>query len=107
MLYYQMWADLLQYLRLLSYDPSCARHRGIQGAKHDAIVLRKLSSVGSLQNLDLVFSMEDFCCTCQCAEAKPTVRAWQEGLKRLIQAMPRFSDPPVTFVPPVGGLINA
>jgi len=98
-LYYQMWVDLLQYLRILNYGTSC----GHQVANNDAATLRKLGGVESLQNLDLVFSVEDLCCE----GTKATVRAWQKGLERLIQAMPRFSDPPVKFVGPPGGLRDA
>ena len=99
-----MWIDLLQYLRILNYGTLCTHHRdGIQVANNDAIILRKLTGVESLQNPDLLFSAEGLCCE----EAKATVHAWRKGLERLILAIPNFSDPPVKFVGPSEGLRNA
>lgn len=96
-----MWDDLLQYLRTLQYGMLCNSHPEI--IYHHDTILRKMTSVKSLQNLDFVFPVESFCCE----GAKARICSWRMGLERLIKTIPKFSDPPVKFVSPSGGLAKA
>jgi hypothetical protein len=96
-----MWADLLQYLRISKYEITCNSHGII--ANYDATMLRKMNSVESLQDLDYVFPVASLCCE----GANARVHEWRRGLASIIQAMPKFSDPPVKFVGPAGGLATA
>jgi len=90
-LYYEKWSDVLQYARENSVQFEsylrCANHPRFDNFEPVNRILKQMRSVGSLQNLGLLFTKEHLC---GCQYPRRNVQEWREKVEKRIMKIPKF-----------------